>query len=293
MTTVEIWHAGGFELAEGVRQVGDSLVFVDILSGRLFAAPLADRGTPALLAQVDVPLGAVAPIRDRPGEWIAAAGTGIALLDHAGALHWLARPEDGGPVATRINDGCCDPRGRFWAGSMAEDNTRGAGSLYRVDPDGTVTKVLGNLTIVNGPAFSADGATMYLADSGAGRILRYTIDASGAVHDEQVFDAVAPEDGSPDGMAVDDDGRLWVAMWGASCVRSYNPDGSLHEVINLPTPQPASVCLTADSRLFVATARYGLADADAAADADPAAGALLCVRNAAAAPEAAQFSLTT
>ncbi|MGW7726661.1 SMP-30/gluconolactonase/LRE family protein [Streptomyces canus] len=140
---------------------------------------LRDDTEPTRLAGLDVPLGAVAPVHGRPDTWIAAAGTGIALLTPDGALDWLDRPEDRTPFPSRMNDGVADPAGRFWAGSMAYDGTPGAGSLYRTDPDGTVARVLDGLTIANGPAFTADGTTMYLADTAAGTILRCRIDPLG------------------------------------------------------------------------------------------------------------------
>src|SRR6478672_10502362 len=151
--TIEIVAPGPYQLAEGARWVDGRLVFVDIMAGRLYE--LTDDG-PRVLLELDVPLGAVAPVHDAPGTWIAAAGTGIALLDAAGHAEWLARPEDNAPQPRRMNDGVCDPSGRFWAGSMPfdhDDSTEGVGSLYRVDHDGTVTRVVGGITIANGPAF--------------------------------------------------------------------------------------------------------------------------------------------
>ena len=90
---VSVWAAGGYDLAEGARWVADRLVFVDILSGRLFEISGTESDTPRLLAHLPVPLGAVAPLRDRPGDWIVAAGTGIAFLRASGELEWLDRPE--------------------------------------------------------------------------------------------------------------------------------------------------------------------------------------------------------
>lgn len=143
-------------------------MYVDILTGRLYelredAGPTA----PRQLARLDVPLGAVAPVHDEPDVWIAAAGTGIALLTAEGALKWRDRIEDRTPVASRMNDGVADPAGRFWAGSMAYDGIQGAGSLYRTDHDGTVVRILDGRTIANRPAFSADGTNLYVADSTA------------------------------------------------------------------------------------------------------------------------------
>lgn len=111
---------GAYELAEGGRWFDGRYVYVDILSGRLFELPDdRDHTGPTQLARLDIPLGAVAPVSGRPGSWIAAAGTGIALLTPDGALEWLDRPEDRTPALCRMNDGVADPAGRFWAGSMA------------------------------------------------------------------------------------------------------------------------------------------------------------------------------
>lgn len=256
---LEIWDADGYELAEGARRIDDRLVFVDILSGRLLEKSATQPGPSRVIASLDIPLGAVAPVAGRPGSWIAAAGTGIALLSD-GRVEWLDRPEDGAPVRMRMNDGACDPSGRFWAGSMAYDNTPGAGSLYRVDPDGSVRRVLDGLTIVNGPAFDAAGSLMYVNDTPTGRILRYSIGPTGDIIDGGLFVSVPSEQGAPDGITVDDEGRLWVAMWGGARVHCYDPSGRLAQVVHLPAQQPTSVCLGLpdEGSLFVTTAAHGL-----------------------------------
>jgi sugar lactone lactonase YvrE len=243
------------ELGEGIRLVGDGpagrLVMVDILAGRL----LTVEPRTELLA-LDVPLGAVAPRED---GWIAAAGTGIALLGPDAAPSWLARPEQDAPIAMRMNDGVADPHGRFWAGSMAYDTTSGAGSLYRVDPDGSVHRALTDLTIPNGPAFDADGTTMYLADTARRLILRLPLNpATGELGEPEVFATV--HGGGPDGMVVDDEGHLWSAVWGGARLDRYAPDGALTESIPVPVQQPTSVVLTPDRRILVTSATVGLAD---------------------------------
>lgn len=266
---VRAWAPDRFELGEGLRWTAAGLLGVDILAGRLFALDPEHPGPARLLAEVDVPLGAVAPVRGSGEVYVAAAGTGVALLTvregRAPGVEWLARPEDGAPTAMRMNDGCCDPAGRFWAGSMAYDGTPGAGALYRADPGGAVHRVLEGYTIPNGPAFSPDGRLMYLADSAEGRIDVFALDGDGEPGPPRVFARLT--EGSPDGMQVDDAGHLWTAVWGTGRVHRYTPEGALERVVRLPAAQPASVCVVGADRphLFAATARIGLEEA---ADAD-------------------------
>ncbi len=165
-----------YQLGEGARWVEDRLVFVDILSGRLLEVGGDAPGDARQVTRLDVPLGAAAPVAGAAGKWIVAAGTGIGLLHGDGTLEWLDRPEDSNPAPARMNDGVCDPAGRFWAGSMAYDATPGAGSLYRADPDGTVRRLLDGITVPNGPAFDPDGDTLYYADSPTGVVYRCAID---------------------------------------------------------------------------------------------------------------------
>ncbi|WP_328499107.1 SMP-30/gluconolactonase/LRE family protein [Streptomyces sp. NBC_00414] len=246
------------ELGEGIRWTDQGLVLVDILAGRLLTA--GDDPTEPLrqLAQLPVPLGAVAPVADAPGTWIAAAGTGFCLLAPDGSTRSLAQPEADAVRPVRMNDGTADPFGRFWAGSMAYDADDGAGSLYRVDHDGTVARVLDGITVPNGPAFTADGRTMYLADSARGVVRRYPVDpVTAELGTPEVY--VTVDDGSPDGMAVDAEGAVWVAVWGTGTVRRYLPDGRLDRTVRLPARQPAGVCLGEDV-LHITTARVGLAE---------------------------------
>jgi len=260
------WGPDRLELGEGARWVGDRVVLVDIPTGRLLEADPSKAGPLRELARLDVTLGAVAALAGASGEWIAACGTGIALIRAGGRLDWLDRPEDGKPVRMRMNDACADPSGHFWAGSMAFDFTPDAGSLYRVDRGGSVAKVLDGVTISNGPAFDKTGKTMYFADTARGRIDRFHVDPeTGALSDRTPFAQITR--GGPDGMTVDDDNHLWVAVWGAAEVRRFRPDGSLAETIKVPTRQPSSVCLVgrADPRLFVTTAAEGRTDEPAGA----------------------------
>lgn len=159
-----------------------------------------------------------------------------------------------------MNDGVCDPAGRFWVGSMTYDGHWGMGSLYRVDADGSVHKVWGGLSVPNGPAFHPDGHTIYLADSARGEIWTAEVDVpTGQLHDRRLFATV--EDGSPDGMTVDQDGHLWVAVWGAGRVQAHHPDGRVVRRIELGCEQPTAPCLVGDgpeARMVITSARHGL-----------------------------------
>lgn len=250
------WTDETLELGEGARWVHDHLVLVDILNGSLYTTAGDRPNSLQPLARIEGhPLGAVAPLQSGPG-WIAAVGQGIGMLDGSGHLTWVANLE---PITSRMNDGACDPIGRFWAGSMAYDGTPDAGSLYRVDPDLSVHKMIDGLSIVNGPAFSTDGSTLFLSDSGRGRILRIPVDLdTGTPGAPRTFAKLA--DGNPDGLTVDAEDHLWVAVWGTGEVRRYQPDGTLDLVVTVPVPQPTSVCFGGPNldRLFITTAAYGL-----------------------------------
>jgi sugar lactone lactonase YvrE len=273
---LKVWTPDRLELGEGARWVGDRVVLVDIPTGRLLSASVDKPGPLRELARLDVTLGAVAPVAGRAGEWIAACGTGIALINDGGRLEWLDRPEESKAVRMRMNDACADPAGRLWAGSMAFDYTPDAGSLYRVDRDGTVSKMLDGVTISNGPAFDAAGTTMYFADSARARIDRFNVDSeSGELSGRTVFAQLKQGEENPDGMAIDDENHVWVAVWGAYEVRRYRPDGTIAQTIKVPTRQPSSVCLVGRERprMFITTAAQGLDRSDDLA------GALFSVRS--------------
>ncbi|MET9972989.1 SMP-30/gluconolactonase/LRE family protein, partial [Streptomyces sp. NPDC006356] len=250
-------HPDCLELGEGIRWTGSGVVLVDILAGRLLYVP-DDPGAPLrTVARLPVPLGAVAPLAGHAGAWVAAAGTGICLLCSDGTVDRLARPEENAPTRTRMNDAVADhPFGRDCAGSMAYDADEGARSLYCLDRDGTVVRVLEGITVPDGPAFTPDGGHMYLADSAPGVVRRHPVDPVTA-------DLGAPEefvticDGSPDGMAVDVEGGVWIAVRGGGTVRRFREDGMLDRTLRLPALQPAGVRL-ADDVLYVTSARVGL-----------------------------------
>jgi sugar lactone lactonase YvrE len=277
------------EVGEGTRWDGErgELVWVDLLAGVLRTAvpDAAGHLVTTLELRIDAPLGAAAPLADGSG-WVVAAGDGLARLSRSGALRWIARPEQSSGGATRMNDGACDPAGRFWAGSMAYDNTPGAGSLYRLDPGGAVRTVLRDVTISNGLGWSPDGSTLFYADTGAATVdaFDYDGDVSNRRTVVQTTAAVAT-----DGLTVDDEGFIWAAMWGAGEVRRYAPTGELDAVVSVPARQVTCCCFGGSDghTLSISTAWIGLTADERARTPD--AGRVFAVRTAVGGPPATPF----
>lgn len=170
------------------------------------------------------------------------------------------------PVATllphapvRMNDGCCDHRGRLLAGSMSTDSTPGAGTLLRIDTGLDVTTVLPTVTLSNGVGFSPDGRRLYYVDTATSRVDVLDV-VEGELRGRRVFAHVPEEDGVPDGLTVAADGSVWVALWGGSRVRGYETDGTVRTDIPLPVPQVSACTFGGDDlgTLFVTTSAQGL-----------------------------------
>ncbi len=249
-------------LSEGPRwhEEAGELLWVDILGAWFHRGRIATDGSLELVTSVaiDRHVGAVAPVVG--GGYVLAAGAGFLYLDPAGVVGELAQPEAGrGDV--RMNDGACDPQGRFWAGTMAYDESPGAGVLYRLDLDGGCTKVLTGLTISNGIGWSPDGATMYLADSGTGCVEAFDFDGdTGTISGRRTLVRIEQPEAAPDGLTVDEEGGIWVALWDGGAIRRYAPDGSRLATVPLPVERPTSCAFGGPDRatLFVTTARAGL-----------------------------------
>jgi sugar lactone lactonase YvrE len=172
----------------------------------------------------------------------------------------------------RMNDGGCDSSGRFYCGTMAYAETPGAGVLYRLDPDLSVHTVLSGVTISNGLQWHADGRHVYYNDTPTGRVDLYDFDpGTGDFGDRRTFVTVEPGAGMPDGMALDSDGGVWIALWGGGAVHRYEPGGRLSERIELPVRQVTACTFggPGGSTLYITTSRLGLGE-----DAEPEAGAV-------------------
>lgn len=263
------------------------LLWVDIFGHRLHAT--RPDGSD-LVASFDQPVCAVVP-RASGGRALA-LGDGFWLQDPDGSLrcaYAIPQPEPSGG-AVRMNDGKCDPGGRFWAGSMAVDGTRGAGSLYRLDVDGLAVEVLRDVTVSNGLAWTADGTTMYYIDSALRRVDAFDADPeSGALRNRRTIIPISDALGIPDGMTIDDDGALWVALWGGSAVQRYAPNGRLDTIVHLPCTNVTSCAFGGSDLgdLYITTSPHGLTGADRAAQ--PLAGGVFRFRAGVTGPAAVPF----
>ena len=238
------------------------LLWVDISAGRVRRAAVGADGelTETGSARGGDTVGVVVPAA--AGGWLAGAGGGFTHVAEDGTARVLVTlagegggPDDGG---TRMNDGACDRTGRFFAGTMAFDERPGAGTLYRLDTDGTVTTVLDGLTVSNGLGWSPDERTVYLADSGPALVHAFTYDpAAGTFTDGRVLLDLDGSDGVADGLTVDDEGCLWTAMWGGGQVRRWSPEGELLAVVEVPVAHTSSCAFAGPGRdlLVISTSR--------------------------------------
>lgn len=239
------------------------LRWVDMLAGDVLT--LTDPGAVTRAHVGDV---AAAFRPRRGGGMVVAVERGFVVVGADGRM---------GPVheaftdaGVRMNDGGCDPAGRFFCGSMAYDAAPGRGALYRFDPDGTVTRVLAGLTISNGIAWTPDGSLAYYVDTGTGRVDVFDYDLGTAtLSGRRPVVTVDPAHGRPDGLALDAEGGLWVALWQGGAVHRYTAQGRLDAVVELPARQVTACAFGGPDRdrLFVTTSRLDLPDAEPGAGA--------------------------
>jgi sugar lactone lactonase YvrE len=234
MSDLELALDVGAELGEGpVWDAGRRLLlFVDIMRGDVHAfnpATAAHR-----VVNVGVPVGAVAPTAR--GDWIAAAGQGFYRIDPVSGRRTLVAEAAPGRSDLRMNDGYVDPFGNFWAGTLSLHRSPNQSALYRLTTGGDVETVLEPVTNSNGIDWSPDGRLMYYVDTGTRRIDTFDVDpGSGLLSHRRPFVDMTRETGRPDGLVVDANGGVWVALWRGGAVRRYRPDGGLDLELSLPT----------------------------------------------------------
>ncbi|WP_346620637.1 SMP-30/gluconolactonase/LRE family protein [Blastococcus montanus] len=240
------------------------LRWVDMLAGDVLA--LAADGSVRREHVGDV----AAALRPRRGGGaVIGVERGFALQDADGTLVHLDPVWDDPSI--RMNDGGCDPDGRFWCGSMAYDQRPGAASLYRLDPDGSVSRVLGDVTVSNGLDWSPDGSLAYYNDTATHRVDVFDYDRDTGLTGRRPF-VTFDDDGNPDGLTVDSEGGVWVALYGSGTVHRYDASGRLDAVVEVATPQVTACTLGGPQldQLFVTTSAEGRDD-------DPVAGSLFRV----------------
>ncbi|MFD8369937.1 SMP-30/gluconolactonase/LRE family protein [Streptomyces sp. NPDC059688] len=254
MTAYEVAVRAGATLGEGPvwDPVSGRLVWLDILGARVHTYdPSTGRRT---VRTTDQHVGAAKPRAG--GGLVLNLRDGVGLLDPDGTFRWLRRE----PVpGRRGNDAAVAPDGSLWAGTMRYDEATGGGTLSRLTGDGTAATVLPDVTVSNGTGWSPDGRLMYYIDTPTRRVDVFDHDADG-VRDRRPLVEIEAGAGFPDGLTVDADGCVWVALWDGGAVRRYTPAGELDRVITLPTPRTTACVFggAALTDLYVTTARVGL-----------------------------------
>lgn len=258
---IEVFAQSANALGEGPRWVGSrsELHWVDIHRGEIHTMAVGGTHRVVRLGQT---VGAVVPRRDGAG-WIAGLRDGVALLDSGGVIERVVAVDD--RPSHRMNDGVCDAAGRLWIGTLDEDHAGHTDRVYVVSHDLVVRVAVDDVGLSNGIGWSPDGQTMYRVDSARGAIYACTFDpGSGERGGEEVLAEIPSHEGEPDGLTVDAEGFVWVAVWDGWELRRYAPDGAVDRVVAVPVARPTSCVFGgADlSTLYVTSARTGLSAAD-------------------------------
>ncbi|MFF8903889.1 SMP-30/gluconolactonase/LRE family protein [Streptomyces olivaceoviridis] len=267
MTAYEVAVRAEAALGEGPTwdPATGRLVWLDILGARLHTYdPSSGRRTIRTAPQH---VGAAKPRAG--GGLVLNLRDGVGLLDPDDTFRWLHHE----PVAgRRANDAAVAPDGSLWAGTMRYDEAPGGGTLSRLTGDGAVRTVLPDVTVSNGTGWSPDGRLMYYVDSPTRRVDVFDHDEDG-IRDRRTLVEIEEGAGFPDGLTVDAEGCVWVALWDGGAVRRYTPAGELDRVITLPAPRTTACAFggPALTDLYVTTARTGLPPSD------PLSGSLLVV----------------
>jgi sugar lactone lactonase YvrE len=260
-TPYEVAVRAEAELGEGPTwdAAAGRLLWIDILGSRLHTYdPATGRRA---VRRTEQHIGAVKPRAG--GGLVLNLRDGIGLLDPDGGFRWLHHE----PVpGRRANDAAVAPDGALWAGTMRYDEAPGGGTLSRVTGDGSVDVVLDDVAVSNGTGWSPDGRLMYYIDSPTRRVDVFD-HADGRITGRRTLAEIEESAGFPDGLTVDAEGCVWVALWQGSAVRRYTPDGELDRVIELPVPLVTACAFGgADlSDLYITTARVGLTEPPALA----------------------------
>ncbi|MEZ5647530.1 MAG: SMP-30/gluconolactonase/LRE family protein [Alphaproteobacteria bacterium] len=176
------------------------------------------------------------------GGVVAALRSGFHFVDvETGEVTKIVDPDLHRPH-TRFNDGKCDPQGRFWAGTLYELKDKPAAALYRLDPDGTTRRMAGEVVTANGLAFSTQDKRMYWSDSRAQKVWIFDYDdATGGISNRRIFLEFKPDEGRPDGAAIDTEGCYWSALYEGNRIARFKPSGQLDYTIPMPVRCPTMI----------------------------------------------------
>ena len=267
----------------------ERLFWVDICKPAIYRYDFAERR-----CQTIAPGEMVTALALVPDGLLIAAQSGLRVIDPSGGepIRFLGHPERDVP-GNRFNDGKCDSRGRFWVGTLALNVSRSAGALYRIDADGQFVAMETGLTLPNGIGWSPDDSIFYLADTAERKIYAYDFcPDSGAISNRRTFIKFAKDvPGDPDGLAVDQAGDLWVALWDGWRIQQFAPDGSCKQEIILPVPRPTSCTFggASNKTLYVTSARIRISETQLRSA--PLSGAVFAIRPAALSPAAARVGI--
>ncbi|MFJ7099804.1 SMP-30/gluconolactonase/LRE family protein [Streptomyces albogriseolus] len=243
------------ELGEGATwdPATGRLLWIDILGARVHTYdPATGRRT---VRRTEQHVGAVKPRAG--GGLVLNLRDGVGLIDPDDTFRWLHRE----PVAGRRgNDAAVAPDGSLLAGTMRYDEALGGGTLTRVTGDGEATVLLDDVTVSNGTGWSPDGRLMYYIDTPTRRVDVFDAGEDGTIGGRRPLAEIEEGAGFPDGLTVDADGCVWVALWDGGAVRRYTPDGELDRVIELPVPRVTCCAFGGPglTDLYITTARVGL-----------------------------------
>jgi sugar lactone lactonase YvrE len=215
------------------------------------------------------------------GGLVASFQNGFALVDlETESIQWLTDPE-ADKSGNRFNDGKCDPAGRFWSGTMSVSGKKSAGSLYALEAGGEAVLKIPGVSVSNGLAWSPDHTKFYFIDSPTSQLAAYDYDIeTGNLSNKKVIVEIPLEMGKPDGMTIDTEGMLWVALWNGWSVTRWNPyTGELLEQINLPVAQVTSCTFGGKELrdLYITTAKVGLSEEEL--EKQPQAGSVFVIKN--------------
>jgi sugar lactone lactonase YvrE len=238
----------------------EALLWVDIPAGKIFMYKPEEGIIQDITLESMV--GTVVPASGRYFA-VAAQETGIFGLSEDGTKDLIAGFPPNALPNVRFNDGKCDPMGRLWVGTMHNEIKDGAANLYMLQEDSLLIKESG-VTISNGIVWDTNKNLMYYIDTSTQKVMAYDYDsATGEITNKRVAVEIPLEQGSPDGMSIDAEGKLWIAHWGGNGVYRWDPEtGELMEKIEVPAPNVTSCAFGGPdlTTLYITTAREGLSE---------------------------------